>query len=251
MSLLRLHGLEVNYGAVRAVRGISLSVEQGAMVALLGGNGAGKSTTLKAVSGMVRPSAGRIEYQGAPIAGRSPNAIVRLGIAHVPEGRRIFKDLAVRDNLRMGAYTRGDSAGIERDLDMVFELFPRLKERYKQLGGCLSGGEQQMLAISRGLMARPKLLLLDEPSLGLAPLVVADIFAVLRRINKEQGATMLIVEQNVHIALKNTSQAYVLQVGKVACSGASSELRRDEQIMESYMGVHALSEDAQGLRHAV
>jgi branched-chain amino acid transport system ATP-binding protein len=238
MSLLRVQGIEVNYGAVRAVRGISLDVERGSMVALLGANGAGKSTTLKAISGMVRLNAGRIEYDGELITGRSPNAIVRLGIAHVPEGRRIFKDLAVGENLRMGAYTRSDGAGIERDLDMVLELFPRLKERYKQLGGSLSGGEQQMLAIGRGLMARPKLLLLDEPSLGLAPLLVADIFASLRRINREQGASMLIVEQNVHIALNNTSHAYVLQVGKVACAGASSELRRDEKIMESYMGVH-------------
>jgi branched-chain amino acid transport system ATP-binding protein len=239
MSLLHLQGLEVNYGAVRALRGISLSVEKGAMVALLGSNGAGKSTTLRAISGMVRPTAGRIEYQGESLVDRSPNGIVRLGIAHVPEGRRIFKDLAVFENLRMGAYTRTDRAGIQQDLDMVLGLFPRLKERYKQPGGYLSGGEQQMLAIGRGLMARPKLLLLDEPSLGLSPLLVADIFAALRRINKEQGATMLIVEQNAHMALKNTSQAYVLQVGKVTFSGASSELREDEQIMESYMGVHA------------
>jgi branched-chain amino acid transport system ATP-binding protein len=243
--LLRLQGVEVNYGAVRAVRGISLEVERGSMVALLGANGAGKSTTLKAISGMVKPSTGRIEYEGASIAGRSPNAIVRRGIAHVPEGRRIFKDLAVGENLRMGAYTRSDGAETAKDLEMVFELFPRLKERYKQLGGSLSGGEQQMLAIGRGLMARPKLLLLDEPSLGLAPLMVADIFAVLRRINKEQGATMLIVEQNVHVALKNTTSAYVLQVGKVACSGASAELRRDGKIMESYMGVRANSERRQ------
>ena len=209
------------------------------MVALLGANGAGKSTTLKAISGMIRPAAGRIEYEGASLAGRSPNGIVRLGIAHVPEGRRIFKDLAVFENLRMGAYSRTDTAGIQRDLEMILALFPRLKERYRQLGGNLSGGEQQMLAIGRGLMARPKLLLLDEPSLGLSPLIVSDIFAALRRINEEQGATMLIVEQNAHIALKNTSQAYVLQVGKVACAGASSELRQDKQIMESYMGVHA------------
>ena len=239
--LLRLQGVEVNYGAVRAVRGISLEVERGSMVALLGANGAGKSTTLKAISGMVKPNTGRIEYEGASIAGRSPNTIVRRGIAHVPEGRRIFKDLAVGENLRMGAYTRTDRAEIAKDLEMVFELFPRLKERYKQLGGSLSGGEQQMLAIGRGLMARPKLLLLDEPSLGLAPKVVADIFAILRRINKDHGATMLIVEQNVHVALKNTSMAYVLQVGKVACSGASAEMRRDGMIMESYMGVRANS----------
>ena len=239
MSLLRLQSIEVSYGAVRAVRGISLDVERGAMVALLGANGAGKSTTLKAISGMVRPSTGRVHYDGESITGRSPNAIVRRGIAHVPEGRRIFKDLAVGENLRMGAYARTDRAGVERDLEMVFELFPRLKERYKQLGGSLSGGEQQMLAIGRGLMARPKLLLLDEPSLGLAPLLVADIFVTLRRINREHGTSMLIVEQNAHVALKNTSYAYVLQVGKVVCAGASDALARDAKIKESYMGARA------------
>ena len=234
--LLRLHGLEVNYGAVRALRGVSLAIEPGAMIALLGSNGSGKSTTLKAISGMVKPVAGVIEYEGQSTAGKSPNSMVQLGVAHVPEGRRIFKDLAVLENLRMGAYTRNDPDGIAQDLDMVFDLFPRLKERTKQLGGSLSGGEQQMLAIGRGLMARPKLLLLDEPSLGLAPKIVSDIFAVLHRINME-GTTMLIVEQNVHVALKNTSEAYVLQVGKVACSGASAELRKDDQIMETYMGI--------------
>ena len=239
MSLLRLQGIEVSYGAVRAVRGISLEVNRGAMVALLGANGAGKSTTLKAISGMVRLGAGRIEYDGDPITGRSPNGIVRRGIAHVPEGRRIFRDLSVGENLRMGAYARADRAAIEQDLEMVFELFPRLEERYKQLGGSLSGGEQQMLAIGRGLMARPKLLLLDEPSLGLAPLLVADIFVTLRRINREHGTSMLIVEQNAHVALNNTSYAYVLQVGKVACAGASDALARDEMIKESYMGARA------------
>ena len=239
MSLLILDRLQVNYGAVRALREVSLAVEEGAMVALLGPNGAGKSTTLKAISGMVKPVSGRIEYRGSPIVGRSPNRIVQQGIAHVPEGRRIFKDLEVRENLRMGAYARSDSGGIQRDLEMIFELFPRLAERTRQLGGALSGGEQQMLAIGRGLMARPKLLLLDEPSLGLAPIIVADIFAVLRRINAEQGTTMLIVEQNAHIALRNTAWAYVLQVGKVALSGASSELQKDEQVKESYLGVQA------------
>ena len=239
MSLLTLDRLQVNYGAVRALRDVSLNVEEGAMVALLGPNGAGKSTTLKAISGMVKPVSGRIEYRGSPIVGRSPNRIVQQGIAHVPEGRRIFKDLEVRENLRMGAYARSDSGGIQRDLEMIFELFPRLAERTRQLGGALSGGEQQMLAIGRGLMARPKLLLLDEPSLGLAPIIVADIFAVLRRINAEQGTTMLIVEQNAHVALKNTTWAYVLQVGKVALSGASSELQKDGQVTESYMVVHA------------
>jgi len=239
MSLLILDRLQVNYGAVRALREVSLAVEEGAMVALLGPNGAGKSTTLKAISGMVKPVSGRIEYRGSPIVGRSPNRIVQQGIAHVPEGRRIFKDLEVRENLRMGAYARSDSGGIQRDLEMIFELFPRLAERTRQLGGALSGGEQQMLAIGRGLMARPKLLLLDEPSLGLAPLIVADIFAKLRRVNAEQGTTMLIVEQNAHIALRNTAWAYVLQVGKVALSGASSELQKDEQVKESYLGVQA------------
>ena len=239
MSLLVLDRLQVNYGAVRALREVSLTVEEGAMVALLGPNGAGKSTTLKAISGMVKPVSGRIEYRGSPIVGRSPNRIVQQGIAHVPEGRRIFKDLEVRENLRMGAYARSDSGGIQRDLEMIFELFPRLAERTRQLGGALSGGEQQMLAIGRGLMARPKLLLLDEPSLGLAPLIVADIFAKLRRVNAEQGTTMLIVEQNAHIALRNTAWAYVLQVGKVALSGASSELQKDEQVKESYLGVQA------------
>ena len=239
MSLLILDRLQVNYGAVRALREVSLAVEEGAMVALLGPNGAGKSTTLKAISGMVRPESGRIEYRGSSIVGRSPNRIVQQGIAHVPEGRRIFKDLEVRENLRMGAYARTDSPGIQRDLDMIYELFPLLEERARQLGGSLSGGEQQMLAIGRGLMARPKLLLLDEPSLGLAPLIVADIFAKLRRVNAEQGTTMLIVEQNAHIALRNTAWAYVLQVGKVALSGASSELQKDEQVKESYLGVQA------------
>ena len=239
MSLLALDRLQVSYGAVRALREVSLTVEEGAMVALLGPNGAGKSTALKAISGMVKPASGGIVYRGSSIVGLSPNRIVQLGIAHVPEGRRIFKDLEVRENLRMGAYARRDSAGVERDLGMVYELFPRLKERTRQLGGSLSGGEQQMLAIGRGLMARPRLLLLDEPSLGLAPLIVADIFAVLRRINADQGTTMLIVEQNAHIALKNTSRAYVLQVGRVVLAGASADLRRDEQVKESYMGVQA------------
>ncbi len=239
LPLLRLQGLEVNYGAVRALRGISLDVSPGAMVTLLGSNGSGKSTTLKAISGTVKSMSGHIEFQGEPTAGKTPNSIVQLGIAHIPEGRRIFKDLTVIENLRMGAYTRKDTEGIAQDLAMVFDLFPRLKERTKQLGGSLSGGEQQMLAIGRGLLARPKLLLLDEPSLGLAPKLVADIFAVLRKINADHGMAMLIVEQNAHVALKNTSYAYVLQVGKVACAGVSAELRRDDQIMETYMGIHA------------
>ncbi len=236
MTLLSLQSLHAGYGAVRALQGISFDVAQGAMVALLGVNGAGKSTTLKAISGMVRPTSGTIRFEGKPLAGRTPNQVVKMGIAHVPEGRRIFKDLAVFENLRMGAYTRKDGAGIRHDLDLVLDLFPRLRERGKQLGGNLSGGEQQMLAIARGLMARPRLLLLDEPSLGMAPNLVADIFAALRRINQELRMTMLIVEQNALVALKNTTYGYVLQVGKVAVSGESEQLRRNKEVVESYLG---------------
>ena len=236
MTLLKLSALEANYGAVRALQGISMDVEEGAVVALLGANGAGKSTTLKAISGMVQPSAGGIEFAGESLVGKTPNQIVSMGIAHVPEGRRIFKDLTVSENLRMGAYWRSDKQGIAQDLDMVLELFPRLSERSRQLGGSLSGGEQQMLAIGRGIMARPKLLLLDEPSLGLAPLIIADIFATLRKINHEHGVTLLVVEQNANVALKNAGFGYVLQVGRVAVEGRSAELRENKEVIESYMG---------------
>ena len=239
MSLLKLQGLKAAYGAIRALHGVTMEVEQGTMVALLGSNGAGKSTTLKVISGMVRPTAGVVEFDGKPIAGKSPNDIVKMGVAHVPEGRKIFKDLAVFENLRMGAYVRRDTAGIKRDMDMVLELFPRLKDRLRNHGASLSGGEQQMLAIGRGLMARPKLLLLDEPSLGIAPILVSDIFAALRRINQESGTTMLIVEQNAHVALRNTTRGFVLQLGKVVVSGESEELRRNKEVVESYMGAAA------------
>jgi branched-chain amino acid transport system ATP-binding protein len=233
-----MKSVEAGYGAVRALKGVSFEVPKGAMVALLGSNGAGKSTSLKIISGMLKPTSGEVEFDGQSIRGKTPNQVVRLGVAHVPEGRKIFKDLMVFENLRMGAYTRSDQAGINQDLDMVLDLFPRLKERMRQLGGSLSGGEQQMLAIGRGLMARPSLLLLDEPSLGIAPLLVADIFAALRRINREQGMTMLIVEQNVHVALKSTTLGYVLQVGRIAVSGESEDLRRNKEVVESYMGSH-------------
>ena len=236
MTLLKLSALEANYGAVRALQGVSIDVEEGAVVALLGANGAGKSTTLKAISGMVQPSAGGIEFAGESLVGKTPNQIVSMGIAHVPEGRRIFKDLTVSENLRMGAYSRSDKQGIAQDLDMVLELFPRLSERSRQLGGSLSGGEQQMLAIGRGIMARPKLLLLDEPSLGVAPLIISDIFATLRKINHEHGVTLLVVEQNANVALKNAVFGYVLQVGRVAVKGRSAELRENKEVIESYMG---------------
>jgi branched-chain amino acid transport system ATP-binding protein len=234
--MLRLREIQASYGAVRALKGVSIDVQKGAMVALLGANGAGKSTTLKVISGMVHPSAGGVELEGKPLNGKTPNEMVKLGVSHVPEGRKVFKDLLVIENLRMGAYARKDSGGIKQDMEMVFELFPRLKERIKEHGSSLSGGEQQMLAIGRGLMARPSLLLLDEPSLGIAPILVADIFTALRKINKELGTTMLIVEQNAHVALKNSTYGYVLQVGKVAVSGASEELRRNKEVVESYMG---------------
>jgi branched-chain amino acid transport system ATP-binding protein len=237
MSLLKLTDVEARYGAIRALQGISLEVDEGAMVALLGANGAGKSTSLRAISGMVPLTAGSIEFAGRSLAGMTPNQIVRHGIAHVPEGRKIFKDLTVFENLRMGAYARSDKAGIDEDLGMVLELFPRLRERERQLGGSLSGGEQQMLAIGRGLMARPRLLLLDEPSLGLAPIIIADIFATLRRVNAERGMTMLIVEQNANVALRNTVFGYVLRVGRVAVSGAAEELKSNREVVESYMGV--------------
>lgn len=236
MSQLKLQSIEAGYGSVRALQGISLSVEQGTMVALLGANGAGKSTTLKVISGMLKPNAGDLLFQGKSLLGLSPNQIVRLGIAHVPEGRKIFKDLMVSENLQMGAYTRSDNASIKQDLEFVLEMFPRLRERSKQLGGSLSGGEQQMLAIGRGLMARPSLLLLDEPSLGIAPNLVIDIFAALRKVNQEMGTTMLIVEQNAQVVLKNTSFGFVMQVGKIAVQAASEELRQSKEVINSYMG---------------
>jgi branched-chain amino acid transport system ATP-binding protein len=236
VSQLKLQSIEAGYGSVRALQGISFSVEQGSMVALLGANGGGKSTTLKVISGMLKPNAGELLFQGKSLLGLSPNQIVRLGIAHVPEGRKIFKDLMVSENLQMGAYTRTDRASIKQDLEFVLEMFPRLRERSKQLGGSLSGGEQQMLAIGRGLMARPSLLLLDEPSLGIAPNLVIDIFVALRKVNQEMGMTMLIVEQNAQVALKNTSFGFVMQVGKIAVQAASEELRQSKEVIDSYMG---------------
>ena len=239
MTALRLRDVEVNYGAVRALRGISLNVEPGTIVALLGANGAGKSTIQKAISGLLTPSAGDIEFDGHRLNSLSPRDIIRLGIAPVPEGRRIFKDLTVSENLRMGAYSRSDRVGIAQDQEMVLGLFPVLKERARQLGGSLSGGEQQMLTIARGLMARPRLLLLDEPSLGLAPLVIADIFRVLREINAEKGTTLLVVEQNVHVALQNADYAYVLQLGRVTIEGTARELQENREVVASYLGTQA------------
>ena len=237
MTALRLRNVEASYGAVRALHGISLNVESGSIVALLGANGAGKSTILKTLSGLLKPTDGDIEFDGHRLNSLSPREIIRLGLAQVPEGRRIFKDLDIGENLRMGAYTRDDAAGIARDLEMVFDLFPILKERIKQLGGTLSGGEQQMLTIGRGLMARPRLLLLDEPSLGLAPLIVGDIFRVLKKVNTEQGMALLIVEQNVHVALQNAGYAYVLQLGRITVEGTAGELLENREVVASYLGM--------------
>ena len=237
MELLRLENVEASYGAIRALRGISIVVDQGSIVTLLGANGAGKSSTLRAISGMLKTSAGSIEYDGQVINGKTPNQIVKMGVAQVPEGRRIFKDLTVTENLRMGSYIRKDKAGIEADLEMVFNLFSVLKDRWKQLGGSLSGGEQQMLAIGRGLMARPKLLLLDEPSLGLAPIVVSAIFEIIRQINEQNGTTLLIVEQNANVAMKSANFGYVMEVGKIAIEGVTEELRTKQEVVNSYLGI--------------
>jgi branched-chain amino acid transport system ATP-binding protein len=231
--LLRVDGLEVRYGGIRALRGIRLEVHAAEIVSLIGSNGAGKSTLLRAISGLVAPAAGSIHFQGADVTGRRPELLVALGISHVPEGRRIFANLSVRENLQMGAYLRPEteSAGLER----VLGLFPRLRERFAQAGGTLSGGEQQMLAIGRALMAEPKLLLLDEPSLGLAPLLVQQIFGIVRQIH-EQGTTVVLVEQNARQALAVAQRAYVLETGALALEGSAAELARDPRVREAYLG---------------
>jgi branched-chain amino acid transport system ATP-binding protein len=236
MTLLNLINVEATYGVVRALRGVSLTIEEGAVVALLGANGAGKSTTLKCISGTMEARAGTIEFQGRRLNGLSPEQIVRLGIAQVPEGRKIFKDLTVLENLRMGAYVRSDRKEIARDLEFVYSLFPRLTERSGQRGGALSGGEQQMLAIGRAFMARPKLLLLDEPSLGLAPLIISNIFETLLSVNREQGTALLVVEQNARIALKNARFGYVMQLGRIVVKGPSETLREEGEVLKSYLG---------------
>ena len=229
--LLELEGVEARYGPVKALHGVGLTVGEGEVVAVLGANGAGKTTTLRAVSGTVRRS-GRIVLGGRAIERRSPEAVARLGVAHVPEGRGTFPDLSVWDNLRLGAYTVRGKA----DVGQVLAHFPWLEERRGQQAGTLSGGEQQQLALARALMSRPRLLLLDEPSLGLAPLVVEQIFRIVRALNEEEGLAVLVVEQNATLALETAARAYVLEVGRVAVSGPSDELRRDESVRRSYLG---------------
>jgi len=233
--LLELHALDVHYGAIHALRGISILVGQGEIVSLIGANGAGKTTTLRAVSGMLRPSAGQIRYEGAPIAGLRPHRLVARGLCHAPEGRGIFPNLTVRENLLLGAFLRRDAQGIAQDMQKGFKLFPILEERAAQMAGTLSGGEQQMLSIGRALMARPRLLLLDEPSLGLAPTVVETIFTIVQEINK-QGVTILLVEQNAHLALQIANHGYVLETGTVVQTGTGTELLRSPEIRKAYLG---------------
>ncbi len=234
-ALLELEDVTARYGPVIALHGISLSVGEGEAVAVLGANGAGKTTTLRAISGSVK-RAGRIAFAGKSIAGSSPEATTRAGIAHVPEGRGTLTDLTVGENLRLGAYTRRDRSAIKEDEGRVLGYFPRLEERRDQRAGTLSGGEQQMLALARALMLRPRLLLLDEPSLGLAPLVVAEIFRIVGELNEREGLAVLVVEQNAVLALEASARAYVLEVGKVAVEGDSTALQRDESVRRSYLG---------------
>ena len=235
MSLLELDDLNVHYGAIHALKGISIRVERGQIVTLVGANGAGKSTTLRAVSGLLRPSKGAIRYDGKPLAAVPPHEIVRLGVSHVPEGRIVFANLSVLDNLELGAYLRRDRAAIREDRDKVFRLFPRLEERKHQSSGTLSGGEQQMLAIGRALMARPTLLLLDEPSLGLAPILVREIFSVVREI-RDRGTTIVLVEQNARQALAVADVGYVLETGTVRLSDRAAALLDNPYVQECYLG---------------
>ncbi len=231
--MFEIQGLSVNYGGIEAVREISFSVEEGTIVTLIGANGAGKSTTLRTIAGLVKPRAGKILFMGEDITGKDPAYIVGRGITLVPEGRKIFPDLTVLENLKIGAYLRKDS--IENDLEWVFSLFPRLKERSWQYGGTLSGGEQQMLAVGRALMSRPKLMMMDEPSLGLAPLIVRDIFSIIKEIKKE-GVTILLVEQNANMALQVADMGYVMETGVITLSGRGSELVSNEAVKKAYLG---------------
>ena len=234
-ALLEVDGLKAFYGQTQALHDVSFSLEPGGITTILGANGAGKTTTLRAICSMVHTE-GAIRFDGQPINGRATEEIVRLGVGHVPEGRGTFTDLSVDENLRVAAYTRRDKAAVERDRDMVYEYFPILKARLAQQAGTLSGGEQQMLAISRALMLAPRLMLFDEPSFGLAPLIVQEIFRIMRRINAEAKVSMLLVEQNAALALELADHAYVLETGRVVMSGKASEVKSDESIRKSYLG---------------
>lgn len=232
---LEIRDLHVAYGGIRALKGIDLTVEEGQIVTLIGANGAGKSTTLRAISGLQKPQSGSILYGGEELVGLPAKEIVRRGIIHVPEGRRVFPDMTVAENLKIGAFLRKDKDGIASDMDYVYSLFPRLKERSWQPAGTLSGGEQQMLAVGRALMSRPKVLMMDEPSLGLAPLIVKDIFSIIRRVNAD-GITVLLIEQNANAALRIADYGYVLETGVIALTGTGEELLRNESVREAYLG---------------
>ncbi len=236
MALLEVKNIHTYYGKIHALKGISLEVNEGEIVTLIGGNGAGKSTTLNTICGITPAAEGTILLSGVDITHKRPHEIVAMGVGQAPEGRKIFTRLTVRENLEMGAYTRNDPAGIARDMEFVFETFPRLKEREKQLGGTLSGGEQQMLAIGRALMGRPRIMLLDEPSMGLAPLLVRDIFNIIDYLNNEQGTTILLVEQNAHMALAIASRGYVLQTGVIILSDSAAALQENEMVRKAYLG---------------
>lgn len=233
--MLKVNGIDVFYGNIHALKGVSLEINEGEIVTLIGANGAGKSTLLKTLSGLLKPKSGSIEYLGSSISGKAPQSIVKAGISHVPEGRRVFANMSVEENLELGAYLRKDSKEIRKDIQSVYELFPRLEERRKQLSGTLSGGEQQMLAMGRAIMAKPKLLLLDEPSMGLAPLMVKTIFQIIEKINQD-GTTILLVEQNANMALSVADRAYVIETGRVEISGTAAELQASEEIKKAYLG---------------
>lgn len=235
--MLNVNNLQVSYGAISAIKGISFNVPAGTIVTLIGANGAGKTTTLRTISGLVKAAAGSITFEGRDVMNMPPHEIVKLGLCQSPEGRMIFPGLTVRENLAMGAYLRTDRKEIERDMEYGFTIFPRLKERMKQAGGTLSGGEQQMLAIARALMSKPKLLLLDEPSLGIAPLLVKLIFEKIVEINRDLGTTILLVEQNAHMALNVASYAYVLETGHVTLEGPARELASNEEVQKAYLGM--------------
>ena len=234
--MLEVKNLQVSYGAIQALHGISLTVKAGSIVTLIGSNGAGKSTTLRAISGLVKPQSGETLYDGQPISGLPAHQIVRRGLCHVPEGRMIFANLTVHENLMMGAYLQHDKAVVQRELELVFKTFPRLKERDQQIAGTLSGGEQQMLAIGRALMSKPKFLMLDEPSLGIAPLLVKTIFEKIVAINREHGITVLLVEQNANLALEISHYGYVLETGRIILQDESAALRQNPQVKRAYLG---------------
>ncbi|MBL3641092.1 ABC transporter ATP-binding protein [Bacillus sp. RHFB] len=235
--MLKIEDINVYYGNIQALKGVSMEINEGEIVTLIGANGAGKSTLLKTISGLLKPKQGKVLFEGDSIGGKAAQSIVKMGISHVPEGRRVFANMTVAENLELGAYLRKDKADIHKDMEKVYELFPRLLERIKQQAGTLSGGEQQMLAMGRALMAKPRLLLLDEPSMGLAPLLVKQIFNIIQEIS-ESGTTILLVEQNANLALSIADRAYVVETGRIVLSGNAEELTSSEEIKMAYLGGH-------------